>query len=51
MNRRIPWVLLLAGIVLGCCVLNFYQTTMLNHPRPINPLPIRWNSAWTWSNC
>ncbi len=37
MNRRIPWVLLLAGIVLGCCVLNFYQTTSAQPPEANQP--------------
>jgi hypothetical protein len=37
MNRTTGWGLLLAGIVLCCCVLNFYQTSSAQSPEAQQP--------------
>jgi hypothetical protein len=37
MNRPFRWGLLLAGIVLCCCVLSFYQTTSAQPPQAREP--------------
>ena len=37
MNRRSRWGLLVAGIVLICCVLSFYRTTNAQPPQAREP--------------